>query len=59
MADHLCSLVVRVPGYRSRVPGLHSLLYQIFWEIVGLEQGSLSLVSAIEEYLEEKVADPV
>jgi hypothetical protein len=28
--------------------------YQIFWEVVGLEQGSLSLVSTIEELLEIK-----
>jgi hypothetical protein len=34
--DHLCGLVVRVPGYRSRGPG----------PIV--ERGPLSLLSAIE-----------
>jgi hypothetical protein len=28
--------------------------YQIFWEVVGLEQGPLSLVSTIEELLEKK-----
>jgi hypothetical protein len=28
--------------------------YKIFWEIVGLEQGLLSLVSTIEELLERK-----
>jgi hypothetical protein len=27
--------------------GFDSLLYQIFWEVVGLEQGSFSLVSTI------------
>jgi hypothetical protein len=35
----LCGLVVTVPGY------------QIFWEVVGLQRGPLSLVSAIEELL--------
>jgi hypothetical protein len=44
---HLCGLVVRVPGYRSRGSGFDSLRYQIFW-VVGLEQGPLSLVSTIE-----------
>jgi hypothetical protein len=28
--------------------------YQIFWEVVGLERGPLSLVSTIEELLERK-----
>jgi hypothetical protein len=49
--DHLCGLVVRVPGYRSRDPGFGSRRYQIFWEVVGLECGPLSLVSTIEELL--------
>jgi hypothetical protein len=29
-SDHLCGLVVRVPGYRSRCPGFNSRCYQIF-----------------------------
>jgi hypothetical protein len=37
--DRLCGLVVRVP------------FYQIFWEVVGPEQGPLSLVSTTEELL--------
>jgi hypothetical protein len=37
-----------------RRPGFHSRRYQIFWEVVGLEQGPLSLVSIIEELLERK-----
>jgi hypothetical protein len=43
--DRLSGLVVRVPGYRSRGPGFDSRRYQIFWEVVGLEWGPLSLVS--------------
>jgi hypothetical protein len=48
----LCGLVVRVSGYRSR--GLDSRHCQIFWEVVGLEQGPLSLVSTSEELLGRK-----
>jgi hypothetical protein len=39
--------------------GLDSQSYQIFWEVVGLERGLLSLVSTTEELLEEKVTAPV
>jgi hypothetical protein len=48
---NLCGLVVRVPIYRYRDPGFGSQRYQIFWEIVGLELGPLSLVSTTEELL--------
>jgi hypothetical protein len=34
--------------------GFDSRRYQIFWEVLGLERGPLSLVSAIEELLERK-----
>jgi hypothetical protein len=44
--------VARVLGYRSRGPGFDSRGYQIFWELVGLERGPLSLVRIIEELLE-------
>jgi hypothetical protein len=47
--DRLCGLVVRVPGYRSRGHGFDSWRYQIFWEVVGLERGPLSLVRITEE----------
>jgi hypothetical protein len=45
----------RVPGYRSRGPGVESRRYQIVWEVVGLERGPLSLVRIIEELLESTV----
>jgi hypothetical protein len=47
--DPFCGLVVRAPGYRSRDPEFDSRHYQIFLEVVGLEQGPLSLESTIEE----------
>jgi hypothetical protein len=50
--DRLCGLVVRVSGYRYRGPGFDFRRYQIFWVVVGLERGPLSLVSSIEELLE-------
>jgi hypothetical protein len=54
MIDRLCGVVVRAPGYTSGGPGFDSLRYQIFWEVVGLERGPLSLVSKTEELLERK-----
>jgi hypothetical protein len=55
----LCGLVVRVPGYIPRGPGFDSRRYQIFWEVVGLERGPLSLVKINEEPLERTVAAPL
>jgi hypothetical protein len=52
--DRLYSVVVRVSGYRSRGPGFDSRSNQIFWEVVGLERGPLSLVSINEALLEWK-----
>jgi hypothetical protein len=54
--EHLNEIlvVVRVPGYRSRGPGFDSRRFQIFWEVVGLERGPLSLVRIIEELLQWK-----
>jgi hypothetical protein len=49
----LCGLVVRVPGYRSRSPGSIAGA-KIFWEVVSLERGPLSLVSTTEELLRRK-----
>jgi hypothetical protein len=53
-SGRVCGLVVRVPGYRSRGPGFHFWRYKIFWVVVGLEQGPLSLVGITEELLEWK-----
>jgi hypothetical protein len=52
--DRLYGLEVRVPGYRSRGIGFDSRRYQIFWVVVGLEWGPLSLVRITEELLEWK-----
>jgi hypothetical protein len=54
---HLCGLMVRVLGYRSggtcSIPGTTRKI------VVGLERGTLSLVSTTEEILDRKVAAPV
>ena len=50
--DRLCGLVVGVSDYRYRGLGFYSRRYQIFWVVVGLERGPLSLVRSIEELLE-------
>jgi hypothetical protein len=50
-SDRLCCLVVWVPGYRSRGHGFDSMRYQIFWEVVGLEWGPLSIVCKTKELL--------
>jgi len=52
--DRLCGLVISVSGYRYRGPGFDPRRYQIFWVVVGLEQGPLSLVRSSEELLEWK-----
>ena len=52
MIDRLCGLVVRVSGYRYTGLGFDSRRYQIFWVVVGLERGPLSLVRSVEELLE-------
>ena len=50
--DRLCGLVIRVSGYRYRGLGFDSQRYQIFWVVVGLERGPLSLMRSTEELLE-------
>ena len=50
--DRLCGLVVRVSSYRYRGLGFDSRRYQIFWVVVGLERGPLSLVRSNEELLQ-------
>jgi hypothetical protein len=52
--DRLCGLLVIVPGYRSRDPRFDFRRCQIFWEVMSLERGPLSLVSITEELLEWK-----
>jgi hypothetical protein len=52
--DRLCGLVLRAPDYRFRSPGFDSRRYRIFWEVVGLERGPLSLVSITEKVPEWK-----
>jgi hypothetical protein len=42
------------PWLQIRRSGFDSRRYQIFWEVVGLERGPLSLVSTIEELLGRK-----
>jgi hypothetical protein len=50
----LCGLVVRVSGYSRRGPGSIPGATRFFWVPVGLEPGTLSLVSINEELLERK-----
>jgi hypothetical protein len=57
LPDRLCGLVVRVFGYRFGGPG--SIPGTTRKKAVGLERGSLSLVSTTEELLDRKVAAPV
>jgi hypothetical protein len=51
ISDRLCGLVVRVRGYRSRGSEFDFQRYRIFWKVVGLERGPISLVITIEELL--------
>jgi hypothetical protein len=55
--DRLCGQVVRVLGYRSGGPG--SVPGTTRKKVVGLERGSLSLVSTTEELLDGNVEAPV
>jgi hypothetical protein len=54
----LCSLVVRVLGYRSGGPGSIPGTTKTK-KVVGLERGPLSLVSTTEELFDRKAAAPV
>jgi hypothetical protein len=51
MSDRLCGLVVRVLGYKFGAPGSIPGTTRIK-KAVGLERGSLSLVSTTEEVLD-------
>jgi hypothetical protein len=44
---------------RIQRSGFDSHRYHIFWEVLGMKRGPLSLVSTTEELLQEKVAAPV
>jgi hypothetical protein len=55
--NRLCGLVDRVLGYRSGGPG--SIPGTTRKKVVGLERGTLSLVSTIEELFDRKVEAPV
>jgi hypothetical protein len=48
-SEFLWPLDHRVSGYIPSCPGFYFRHYQTFWEVVGLERGTLSLVSTIEE----------
>jgi hypothetical protein len=49
---------IRVPGFRSRGAGYGSRRYQAFWEVVGPQRGTLTLVRITEELLEWKSSGP-
>jgi hypothetical protein len=53
----LCSLVVRLPDYRSRGPASIPGATTFFLEVVSLERGLLSLVCTIAELSERKSSD--
>jgi hypothetical protein len=59
LCDRLCGLVVRVLGYRSGGPGSIPGTTRKKKRVVGLERGTLSLVTTAEELLDRKVATPV
>jgi hypothetical protein len=53
-SDRLCGLVVRVPGFRSRGPGVGFPALPDFLRSSGSGRGPLSLVSTTEELLGRK-----
>jgi hypothetical protein len=53
---HLCGLVIRVLGYRSRDPGSIPGATKFFSDIVDLERCPLGLVRIIEELFKETAA---
>jgi hypothetical protein len=55
----LLGLVVQSSLLQIQRFGFDFQRYQLFWEVVGLERGPLSLVSTTEELLDRKVAAPV
>jgi hypothetical protein len=49
--------VVKWSEFLATDPEVRVRFYQIFWEVVGLKRGPLSLVSTIEELLGRKSSD--
>jgi hypothetical protein len=65
---YFCKMLLQRPPLSSsgqsswlqiQSPGFDSRRYHIFWEVVGLERGPLSLLRISEELLEWQVAAPV
>jgi hypothetical protein len=54
LLDRLCGLVVSSSWIQIQGSGFDSRRYEIFWEVVGLERGPLSLMSTTEELHERK-----
>jgi hypothetical protein len=52
--DRLCGLVVTVSWLQIQRSEFDYRRHQIFWEVMGLESGPLSLVSTTEELFERK-----
>jgi hypothetical protein len=50
----ICGLVVKRSWLQIQRSGFDSWHYQVFWEVVGLKWGPLSLMSTIEELLGSK-----
>jgi hypothetical protein len=54
LKEHLCGLVAKSSRLQIQCSGFDFRRYQIFWEVVVLKRGPLSLVDTIEELLERK-----
>jgi hypothetical protein len=59
MKDSLCGLVSDFLATNPEVPGSIPGFTRFFWEVMGLERATLSLVRITEELLERTVAPPV
>jgi hypothetical protein len=52
--DNNWGVIVKSSWLQIQMTEFNSRRYQIFWELMGLERGPLSLVSIIEELFERK-----